>query len=76
MQGSLCSIFTTLSFAAGLVVWKPSKFEVLMLASCVVVFLAALIFTASSLLQLLNGQEYGIIPPNGQVDGVNEDAVH
>lgn len=47
-----------------------------MLASCVVVFLAALIFTASSLLQSLNGQEYGIIPPNGQVEGVNEDACH
>jgi len=44
VQGSLCSLFTTLSFAAGMVVWDPNRFVILMYGSCIVVMLAASLY--------------------------------
>ena len=44
-QGSLQSLFQTLSFALGLILSRPSQFKWLMEGSCICVLLAASLYT-------------------------------
>ncbi|KAK9815567.1 hypothetical protein WJX72_006024 [[Myrmecia] bisecta] len=45
VQSSLQSVFTSLSYVAGLVLWRPEQFEWLMLGSCGIVLTATIMFS-------------------------------
>ena len=49
LQGSLQSLFQMLAYMAGVVVWQPERFPILMAGSCGVVLLASSVFTAYAL---------------------------
>lgn len=46
VQGSLQSFFQTAAYAAGIVVWQPERFMLLMAGSFLVVGMAAVVYTA------------------------------
>ena len=60
MQSSLQSLFGSLTYAAGLAVWRPDDFTWLMLASTGVVATAAAVYTAFVLRHSLDAQKGGL----------------